>query len=800
MLKLSVVALRFAFLALVFLQVSGCDSPEERAQRHYERGKQLLAQSDHVKAAIEFKNALQLKQDMVGAWRGLAQIEEGKQNWEGLVAILRKVGELDPKDVETKLRYARLMLMGNALDEALKSVNAAGELDERHTGARVLKAAILLKLNDSNGAIREAKAALEAEPTNAEAHIVLAGEKSARGDNEDALALLEHASAANKDNFGVQLFKLRIYERMGDPKRVESLLKELVQANPKEVVYRKQLVKHYVDQKRPADAERELRAIASVNPKDQEAGLDVARYLYGSKGTAAARQELHSRVASGGDVFAYQVALAELYFAEGNFTDAAQLLEKLAGGAGPADQTLLAQSKLAEMYLSSKKFEPAATLVANILAKDGRNTAGLKLRASLHMEQGKHTEAIADLRQALADQPRSVDLMSTLAIAYERSGSIELADKQFTDASRASNFDPRVGLDYVAFLRRRGSLARAEDALVELASRAPGNVEVLSALAEVRLTRQNWVGAQEVADAMRRIGDTRGAADQVLGAALSGQKKHDESIGILQNAHAASPGDVQPMFALVNALVRAQKVDRAEAFLQSVISNDPANAEAHVLMGSTQLLRNAPDQASKSFSAAIERQPKKTIGYRALADLQIRQGQPDDALKVIRAGLQAQPDSLALRLVLAGLLEIKGDYEQAISEYDTMLKQDSGSMIVANNLASLLTDYRSDRASHERAYTLALGLRKSQVPQFKDTLGWVHYHRGEHKMALPYLEEAVAELPDVAMVRYHAGMNYVALGESAKATEQFTKALELASADSPLGEKVRAAMQQSLKN
>jgi len=124
------------------------------------------------------------------------------------------------------------------------------------------------------------------------------------------------------------------------------------------------------------------------------------------------------------------------------------------------------------MHLSSKRFEAAAALVANILAKHGRNTAGLKLRASLHMENGKHTEAIADLRQALADQPRSVALMSALAIAYERSGSIELADKQFTDATRAANFEPRVGLDYVAFLRRRGSLARAEDTLIQLASRA----------------------------------------------------------------------------------------------------------------------------------------------------------------------------------------------------------------------------------------------------------------------------------------------------------------------------------------
>ena len=86
------------------------------------------------------------------------------------------------------------------------------------------------------------------------------------------------------------------------------------------------------------------------------------------------------------------------------------------------------------------------------------------------------------------------------------------------------------------------------------------------------------------------------------------------------------------------------------------------------------------------------------------------------------------------------------------------------------------------------------------MPQFKDTLGWVHYHRGEHKIAVSHLEEAAAELPDVALVRYHLGMNYVALGESAKASEQFKKALELATTDGELGEKIRTAMQQSLKN
>jgi predicted Zn-dependent protease len=390
--------------------------------------------------------------------------------------------------------------------------------------------------------------------------------------------------------------------------------------------------------------------------------------------------------------------------------------------------------------------------------------------------------------------------MALLATAYERSGSMELADKQFADALRVSNFDAGVGLNYAAFLRRRGSIARAEDILVELASRAPGNVLVLSTLAEVRLTRQNWAGAQEVAEALRKAGDQRGIADQVLGAALSGQKKYDESISVLQTAYASSPGDVQPMFALVNTLVRAQKVDQATAFLQSVLAKDPGNAEAHVLMGTTQLVRNAPAEALKSFKLAIERQPKKIVGYRALAEHHLRQKQPDEALKVIKTGLQMQPDSTALRILLAGVLELKGDFEGAIAEYEGILQQEPGSIVVANNLASLLTDRRTDRASHERAYNLALTLRKSQVPHFKDTLGWIHYQRGEHKAAQSLLEEAATELPGMPLIRYHLAMNYIALSEPAKADENFKKALEQASSDPELGDKIRTAMQQSLKN
>src|SRR5262245_19417508 len=96
---LSFVITRRAILILAVILVSGCSSPEEKAQSYYQRGMQLMSQQDYVKAGIEFKNALQNKKDLVGAWRGLLEIEMHNRNFEGQFPILRTIVELDPNDV-----------------------------------------------------------------------------------------------------------------------------------------------------------------------------------------------------------------------------------------------------------------------------------------------------------------------------------------------------------------------------------------------------------------------------------------------------------------------------------------------------------------------------------------------------------------------------------------------------------------------------------------------------------------------------------------------------------------------------
>src|SRR5579872_1902983 len=177
--------------------------------------------------------------------------------------------------------------------------------------------------------------------------------------------------------------------------------------NPENSGFRRQLIRFYIGQHRQDDAERELRKVIQASPANSEAELDLVRLLYAAKGPDAAKQELVARVRAGGEVFPYQIALAELSFSQGDFAESERLLQELAGHATSTEQAVAAQVKLAEMDIKRKKLDAASALVSEILQKDARNTNGLRLRASIYTARGQLAPAIADLRQALNEQPQS---------------------------------------------------------------------------------------------------------------------------------------------------------------------------------------------------------------------------------------------------------------------------------------------------------------------------------------------------------------------------------------------------------
>jgi cellulose synthase operon protein C len=787
--RTSFIGRSLALLPIVL--VAGCGSPEQRAQGYYESGMALIEKKDDLAARLELLKAVKYNSDKVEVWRALAGIDE-RTKASSLFLDLRRVVELDPNDLNARLRLAKIMVAGGAADAALKVIDEAKEGEKPSSALHALRALALLKTNDSTGAFREAQKAYEIDPSNVDAGSLVASKKLVDGDPDGALKLLDSLTADPKDETRISVQKIQIYAKKGDLPRAEALLRRVISLNPQETSYQSQLIQLLMAQRKFDDAEKEFRARASANPTDIKAALDLVRFLRLEKGPAAAQAELETRIKAGGDVFDYQIALAEIDLIQNKPADAVQLLQTLVGTASAPDKKLAAQLKLAEVYVSQQNVAAAEPIIADMLAKDRRNAGALRLRAAINIDKGQLDSAISDLREALNDQPKSAELLTLLAVAYERAGKNELADRQYADALKSAP-GPDVALRYVAFLQRRGDAARAEQILTDIAARNSNNLQILSSLAQVRLSRQNWTGALAVADAIGKASDGRAIADQIRASALAGQNKIDESVAALEDAHKTAPDAIQPVMSLISAYVKQGNADKATALLQDMHKKLPANAEVLVLLGQTQLTQNREADALQSFKGAIAQQPKDLNGYNSLSELYIRQKNFDAAENTLQTAIQELPGNPNFRLSLAGLQILKGDPDKAITQYEAFLKDQPKSLVAINNLVSLLLD-RSDKESLDQALTLADDLKNSNVPQFQDTFGWAQYKRGDSKGAVATLEGIVTKLPNLAAVHYHLGMAYAATALPEKAAEQFKAALALEPDGTALKENIRSAM------
>jgi cellulose synthase operon protein C len=772
-------------MSVALSTVAGCTPPAEKAKAFYESGQKYLEQKDYVKAALEFRNALKVKQDYADAWFGMAQVEEQEKNWNVVAGDLNKVLELDPKHNKARMALSRLYMLSGNFAEALRQVNLALEVTPKDPAMIAMRAAVLLKLDKNSEAVVEANNALAIDAGNVDAIMVLAAERLLSNDFAGTQKFLDRGLETSPNALGLQLFALSLYQKTEDAKAQESTLRRIIEIDPSQSNYRKALVSFLINLNRYDDAERELRALAKSKPQDVEANLDLVKFLasFPGKGPDVAVAELKRLINAGNSASAYKSSLAQLYFELGRNDESTALLKDVISKEGINEAGIAARLDLSGKFILGKKLDEAEGLVSEALKNDARNVEGLRQKAAIDLERGKLDDASTVLRQALGEAPGNPLLYQMMAAVNERNGAVELADKSMSDAFRVSKYNPKMGLDYARFLIRRGKSEHAESLLTDILGIAPNNVEVLSLLADLKLRRQDWQGAQDLAEAIKKAPGNSAISGQISAAALLGQNKLEDSIHALLEANASSPNRPETKFALVKAYLKVQKFAEAEDFLKTVLTAEPNNADARVYLGVVQMNTKRPDEAKSSFEAAISAQPTNPVGYRALADFHARDGHIDLAMESLKNGLSKAPKNMDLRFALATLYQSKGDIDSAIKTYEDMLVDQPGSMLAANNYASLVSDFRTDAASIDKAATAAAVLRGSPISQFKDTLGWILYLRGQYKEALDLLKQSTADLPDMALTNYHLGKAYIATGDKKSATESYQRGLKVARND-----------------
>ncbi|MDU6668263.1 MAG: tetratricopeptide repeat protein, partial [Bradyrhizobium sp.] len=228
--------------------------------------------------------------------------------------------------------------------------------------------------------------------------------------------------------------------------------------------------------------------------------------------------------------------------------------------------------------------------------------------------------------------------------------------------------------------------------------------------------------------------------------------------------------------------------------LTDMLKRRPDESALLLLMGQTQSAKGRTDEAKTIFKRVITQQPKNEAAYRSLSELYANEKSFNEAASILKEGLKENPDNLNLRLSQASLSLARGDNDGAIAAYEAVLKDDPNALLAVNNLASLLLDERTDRASLDRAVQLAERLKSSDLPQFQDTYAWAQVKRGNTAEAVKLLESVIARVPSFSAARYHLAQGYLAMGRAAQANEQLKLALGAEPDGTPLKDKIRAAI------
>lgn len=763
--------------ALLIMMLVACSTPEEKAEKYYQKGMSLL-DKEPAKAKLEFQNALQIKKNMAKAMYGLGLVAEREGDWKGAFALMREVAEQDPKNINAIVKLGQIFLAAGKLDFALEKSTTALTLDKNNVAALNLYATIQLKQNNKKGALEYANLALAQDANNQDTFLVLANISLADNDSNKAIAYFDKALAGNEKNLTVQFLKAKALESLSKSEEADKTYQKMVQLFPDNTFIKKTYAQFLVKTNRADEAEQQLRAIADSSPDNLIAKLDVINFILASKGGVAGRTEMEAYVKKEPKNYDLAFALGDLYRAQKDYVAEEKLLNLIVKQAGGSPQGYKAQGLIAYKLMADGKNAEASKMLNEIISADKSNSLALTLRANLAMQAKNYDAAIADLRSVLRDSPDSSNPALMLATTYERAGSAELAEENYIKAFDSSKLSAQYGVPYAQFLLRRKQPERAEKVLESMLSSHPNDVQVIRALAQFKIAKGDYAGAQALADRVKNTSAQSPVTDEILGAISANKNDLVGTISSLKRAYEKSPNDLKLISAIINTYVQAGKTQDAIGFMQTVTKTSPNNAEAKLMLGQLYASAGMSQNAIQTFNGLIQTNPNMIVAYQRLALEQVNTKFKVEAEKTIEQGLKIAPNNFDLMLTQASIYEASAKYDNAISVYEKLIVDRPDSDLVANNLASLLLDARTDKASFEQAYQLISKVKTNQLPQFMDTLGWASYKVGKLDEAESALTKVTELMPDTAVFYYHLAKVYMAKNDNVSAKQALQKVIK----------------------
>ncbi|MEM7253782.1 MAG: tetratricopeptide repeat protein, partial [Pseudomonadota bacterium] len=613
-----------------------------------------------------------------------------------------------------------------------------------------------------------------------QAALTLAGLQLRTAGPEVAIDTLEKTRAKHPDDRNILILLNNVYAQSGNTDAANDILAELVRVDPDNVQFRTRFAASLLDRDDPAAAD----AVILEGVQRSSDSVGKIRTLIGvllQRDRVDAAKGMLEALAADPEKLRYALVLGDLNVQLGEQDEArkiyARLGESIADSVDPHPVAILAEIQASKLMIASNERDEAKQTLDQVLTVSPTNTDALRLRATLALADSRPIDAIADLRAALRSIPDAPGLYLLLAQAHASNDEPALSEDAYR---RAIGLRPDVATSYLQFARYLVKNKRTDEALKLLDEASADNASnrvLWRANAQLSLASDTLEQAERAAAALEKINANDSDVHHIRGAVARRRGDHLNAALAYERALESNPNDEIALLEMVRSLNEANRTESAIAKINEALKDKPDNARMIRALARLHRLNGDELKARAILLDALEKNPKSSHTYVELAGTYLNTGEEDEAINVLERGSEAVEDNFAIVSAHAVVQERIGAPEKAIALYEAFLSENPKSFAAANNLSMLLVTHRQDQPSLDRALALATPLRESGIPNYLDTLGWVHFVRGESNAAIETLQRAVELSPGQPTFLFHLGEAHRGAGQLETAEELLTEAL-----------------------
>jgi tetratricopeptide (TPR) repeat protein len=792
------------YVALIFAMFCWSCGQSHKAEKELAQAKNLSTESKFTQAEQVFHQIAarypDIKNVQTQVQQELGDIAMRRNHPVAAVKHLLKAAEWAPDDVKIKIALAKSYLAAKKFVQAGETIDHLLSLHGVHTEALLLKASLLIGRHELEAAEKLLHDMLARGIDQTEIYLLLATIKAQNQDQSGVLETLRAGVEKHPQSVSLHALLANYHIRKQNSDEAATVMRKIIELEPDSLSHPLALAGLYWDTRRPEMAEPIIRTY--LEGKDNISGrhLALAEFYLNRSRNEEAEKILREGIQVAPTSFSLFRGLGQYYRTVGDFGRAIQVLEDYLKDTESKGAQELNEGRmmLASLHFERNDLESATRYVDQVISKVPDHADANLLRGSISRMQGKNNQALASFQNVVRVRPDIIDAYIKLAETHifmnELEKSVEVIRQGLGVVPEAKNLHVALARSQIA----RKDYKSAEDAYVKAMQIDPADYRVQAELGDFYLSLKETARAErEYAEIVNKY--PKEAVGYLKLARLYRQQQNlSAATAELRQGYQNNPNSAPMLEELALSLVAANRGDEAVAICKHRIAQNDDEAFTHDLLGRILAHQGKNKDAENAFLKAAELAPQWTAPANNLAAFYLKDGNRSAAVKNLESALLQNPRNPSAYLVLGKIYEQDGKRQSAMGIYERALEAIPELWVAANQLALLLCAPEQNSQTLDRARAIALRAYQTKPgePSVVDTLGWIHFLKGEIPESLNLYRQIESSIGDNPTANYHMAMVLLKAGREDTARKKLEIALrdKTGFADRAQAEKVLSSL------